>query len=142
MSEELPHIDPEKGVRLMVRAAVSEYAEINLTESQVGQWPTSGQTVIDADHDYISVEVGDGTQDYFESNPIIDIDVFTYDNKARAKKLASAISLYFLRYPQSVMVEGRLFQVDVARCSVPKGMPWDDTKIRRISATLQLTVRR
>lgn len=134
---ELPHIDPEAGLRQMVMDAVT------LPQKQVGQWPESDDvTPLEEKLPYVSVEVNGGEQDYFASEPIVDIDVFA-DRKSEAKNVAAAIVLYFLRYPQSVVVDGRYFMVDhVDIISVPQDIPWDDPKIRRQSVTIKPTVRR
>lgn len=134
---ELAHIDPESGLRAMVMAATG------YPEARVGQWPESDDFVTLSEKlIYVSVEVNGGEQDYFESAPIIDIDVFAL-KKLDAKNAIATIVLYFLRYPQSVVVDGRHFMVDaVDIISVPQDMPWEDPKIRRQSVTIKPTVRR
>lgn len=136
MSEELPHIDAEAGFRLMVAVA------IGLPAAQIGGWPTGTDVVALEDKlPYVSVSVGGGDQNYFQATPIIDVDVFA-STVSSTKTLTEDLSLYFLRYPQSVVVGGRVFMLDNAEVTIPQDMPWEDPKIRRRSVTIQATVRR
>lgn len=110
-----------------------------VADASVGEFPGSG---LAEKLPYVSVELVDGVQDFFESNPVVDIDVFA-GSRAEAKRVAAAIVMGFLRYPRSVQVKDVVVTIDsVSILTSPVKRPWEDSNIRRQSATIQFSVRR
>lgn len=149
---ELPFIDPVEGARALILKWIDSGAVDLSWEGQsavlaagdhVGELPDAG---IGERLPFIALDLVGGGQDYFEDHPFIAIDVFTNrrgGGKARAKKIAAGISLAFLRYPDSVVVGERIFQIDSATSvQSPMAVPWGDENIRRITARYELSVRR
>lgn len=134
--EELPHVYADDLAREAILGFHLEGIDDPL---QVGEFPGSD---LDEKLPYVSVEVVTGRADYFEQDPIVDIDVFA-KTRAEAKKLAGAIQLAFLQYPHSVQVAEREVTIDTVNCNrLPVKMPWEDPQIRRQAATYQFSVRR
>jgi hypothetical protein len=135
MAEET-HVDADELIRELVLSLALDGIE---TPHQVGEFPGSD---LEKHLPYIAIEVVTGTADYFEQEPIIDVDVFA-SSRAEAKKVAGAIQLAFLQYPWSVQVAGRNVTIDEMRCNrLPVKLPWEDPEIRRQSATYQFSARR
>ena len=142
MSDSSNFIYADDGVRALLLAQ-TDLVLGPLGESNFGEYPGTDLLGSIGDLAYVSIEVVDGDADRFESEPVIDIDVFA-KSRTKAKSVAAAIALVLLRYPQTVEVkEGQFFTIDRASCNrFPVKMPWDDSEIRRQSATYQLSVRR
>lgn len=124
-------VDPEAGIRALLLA---EFPDL-----EVGETPGTG---LAEKLPYVAVDLQGGAQDYFQDDPVLDIDCFA-PTKAAAKLLAAEVSAFLCCYPHTVMVGTRRFTIDsvgVVRRPVPE--PWDDESIRRVSATYQLSARR
>lgn len=135
MAEET-HVYADELMRELVLSLGIEELE---DPEQVGEFP--GSDLKDR-LPYVAIEVVTGTADYFEQEPIIDIDVFA-SSRSEAKKVAAALQLAFLQYPWSVQVAERNVTIDEVRCNrTPVKLPWEDPEVRRQSATYQLSVRR
>lgn len=131
-----PYIDVQDVVWALIDSL--ELPEIQ-DEEQVGEYPG---TDLASKLPYIAVETIAGARNLFESDAIVDIDVFSA-TRGQAKKLAGDLSLALLRYPRSVQVGSAKVTIDEAVCtSLPAKRPWEDEKIRRQSATYSITVRR
>lgn len=135
---EIPHQDPVAGFRALLLAQTD--SEIGpLGEENVGGWPDQGLL---EKLDYVSVDLIDGDQNYFEQTAYLQVDVFSA-TRAKAKSLSAAISMLVVGYPEGVPLEGRVFQIDRGVCiSSPRNAEWEDTKIRRQSARYEISVRR
>lgn len=128
---DLPFVDPEEGLFVLLGG--------QFPDATIGSFP---ETEVALNLDYISIDLLDGNQDYFQDNPIIDIDVFSA-TRAQSKKLAGEVSALLLGYPWTVRVGARRFTIDsVGVIRRPVKEPWDDENVRRTGATYQLAVRR
>lgn len=140
---ELPHIDPLEGVRELIlkwwnddELPTAAPADV---EKHVGEYPASGVVPV---LDFVALDLVGGQQTYFDSRPLIAVDVFS-KYRSTAKSLAAAISLQFLRYPDVVPVGDRFFMIDRAVCiQQPTSAAWEDENIRRLTARYELSVRR
>lgn len=142
MSDASEYIYPDEGLRSLILAQAD--AVLGPLESvNVGEYPGEDLLVRIGDQAYVSIEVVDGNGDRFESEPVVDIDVFAL-SRAKAKLVAAGIALLLVRYPESTTLSsGRVFTIDRATClRDPVKMPWEDSGIRRQSATYQLSIRR
>lgn len=134
MSEPLPFMDPEEGLRALLLANFPNLDEIN-----VGNFPTTG---LAQKLPYVSVELQGGLQTYFEDEPLIDLDFFA-TTKDGAKNLAAEVLASLLDSHRTVVVGSRRFTIDtVGVIRRPVKEPWDDEKIRRQSAIIQISIRR
>jgi hypothetical protein len=91
---------------------------------------------------YLRAEHLGGVGGVLQRLSTVDLEVFapTY---AGAVSLSERISAYLLGYPRSVRLGGRLVVLDrVYETRPPVELPWDDSNIRRIASTYQISVRR
>lgn len=139
MSDTSTYIYADEGLRSLILAQ-NDAILGQLDDDNLGEYP--GTDLLDK-LPYVSIEVVDGSGDRFETEPVVDIDVFAA-SRAEAKSVAAAIALLILRYPESVQVAGgQIFTIDSATCiRFPVKLPWEDSQIKRQSATYQLSVRR
>lgn len=141
MSDANPHIYADEGIRALILAQ-TDLILGPLGDLNIGEYPGADLKTRIGDYAYVSIEVVDGNADRFESEPVVDVDVFAL-TRAKAKSVAAAIMLLFVRYPETVQVAGGHFTIDRASClRSPVKLPWDDDTIKRQSATYQLSVRR
>lgn len=91
---------------------------------------------------FVLASVVGGTGDRFARTSTVDIEIFagTY---AEAVSLSERISAYLLGYPRDVGVGSRKIVIDlVIETRPPVELPWDDSSIRRLASTYQISVRR
>lgn len=91
---------------------------------------------------YLRAEIIGGSGGRLNRYTVIDVEHFASLYRD-AKMQAEAFSAYLLGYPRSVTVGERLVVLDeVVETRPPVELPWDDSPIRRIGATYQISVRR
>jgi hypothetical protein len=132
-------LSPEQGIAALV---LSKEAPAGVTlpiPSAIGEYP--GLTLAGR-MPYLSLEVIDGDQSYFEDEPLVEANAFTGSWSA-SESLLNHISLTLMGYPRSVTLGSRRFIIDSCRViQRPRREDWDDDKVRRMSAIYQLSIRR
>jgi hypothetical protein len=91
---------------------------------------------------YLRLETLGGAGGRLNRITTMDVEHFA-ETYSQANTQAEAFSAYLLGYPRSVKVGERLVVLDmVVETRPPVEMPWDDSPIRRLGATYQISVRR